>query len=244
MKKLIKIIPSFIFLIALHFSAFANVNSEQGNMIVRLQQQSPNILSLQVANLQDYRTQVAITDMNGKIWYSEYVWNKSGYSKNLNMDGMPTGDYVLFIQNKADRFTQVFSKIGLGLAFFETENQDTEALAVLTANKAAKGNVICRFSKSADQTIGIQLANLQQKNTTVQLNTLKSEPVLNEKINNENGYSKKFNVQEMDHGVYYFVVRTGQQVYVQFFQITRESVQLAPRQVMDKGAIITDVTVK
>lgn len=226
MKTQRTIIAAFVLMIAATFTL--NANTEPGKMIVRLKQTSADILYLQVANLQEARTHVCLTDLQGKIWFSEYVWNENAYAKNLDLDGMPEGEYVLFVKNKLDQHIQPFARNSYDITFFETAKES--ATVVQTSAKGAKtGQLICRIHPTSKESLTVQLANLRKENTSILLNNLKSVPVIQEQVTDQNGYNKSFNLKGIDSGTYYFVIRTENTVQLQFFNKNSKGIQMAER---------------
>lgn len=106
MKKEIKVLVMMALAIAsLVLATSATKNPE----IIRISKgDAVKTIDIRLANLQHRGTSVVVQDMEGKCWYSESIWNEDGYTKRLNLNGMPTGHYLCFVKNRGEFFTRSF----------------------------------------------------------------------------------------------------------------------------------------
>ena len=109
-------------------------------LIVRFEKGvAPNTIQVQVANLQKTRTRIAIQDLSGKVWYSEYVVKEDGYAKNLNLSGMPEGQYVVFVKNARTQCSKTFRYAAGEIVFFEPSlPQPGQSSVIFDAGSAGK----------------------------------------------------------------------------------------------------------
>ena len=227
---------SFVALLCLVMASIFTANGkplhEPEKMIVRLENIGPDAIGLQMANLLQLRTKVCITDLDGRPWFKEYVQKENGYAKKLNLAGMPSGEYLLSVQNEQECFVRAFAKRETGIVFFQAPSVEV------------KSPVITHFSTPGPQTIGVQLANLQGKNTSVQLNTIDGVVVVNDSVNGQTGYAKKFNLTGLESGAYCYVVRTGGLVQVQIFRFRPEGLVLDELQLLELADRSSELAVK
>ena len=210
-----------VLLLALTTQSYAITPIEEGKMIVHLKQKAQYYLGVQLANLKEQRTKLNITDLNGEIWYSEYIWGEKGYAKNLNLEYVPNGTYVVNIQNRTDLYSQAFVKNDGELEFYDKQ--------LITSNPS---HFIGRIKVKNQNSLNIQLANLNKELVLVKLNTLAGSTLLEEKINGQHGYNKDFNLVGMADGTYYFFIKSSQVEQIQFFRIGNEKVVLGEKQVL------------
>lgn len=212
---------------------------ESGHMIVKVEKNDAHTLGLRLANLNKKFTKIRITDLNEKVWLTENVTNEYGYAKKLNLNGLPAGEYMLFVENNGQLFVQAFAKSNHDFALFQRpEQQSTDrAVAVLasTYTKGKKGELITRISNPDAMSIGIQIANLDYQETNIQLNGQYSTPMMREKVEGQAGYAKKFNLTGMEPGNYYIVIKAREVTQIQFFSIDENGIQLNDSQVLDPG---------
>jgi hypothetical protein len=224
---------------AMNLTLSANPNPDPGKMIVRLKNNT-EALGIQLANLQQERTHVCLTDLKGKIWFSEYVWNETGYAKNLNLAGMPDGPYLFYVSNKNGKHVQSFVKSNYEVTFSEIQDQPNTVLTAKT--QARKGTFFSRFTATDKHSINLQMSNMQAQKVRVQLNALNSAPVLKETVKNQNGYYKKWQLEGIDFGTYYFVIQTETSLELQFITISKAGVQLGQHQQLNNKALNQTLT--
>ena len=185
------------------------------------------MIDLHVANLQEVRTEIALTDLNGKTWYQDYVKGEEGFATRLNLEGMPDGTYVLYIRNKNADYMQAIgieeATVLFFQAFAENVNQGVSPVKASITN-SPKGNLITYVTLPEAETIGVQLANLNKKELSVQLNNLTGTPICLDQIRGEYGYAKKFRLSGLDSDVYYLVMETAGIIQIQFFELKKEGV--------------------
>jgi hypothetical protein len=59
------------------------VGMESGKMIVKTEKgETAKNIHLRLANLQNMCTNLALQDMNGNYWFTNYVWRENGYAVN------------------------------------------------------------------------------------------------------------------------------------------------------------------
>jgi len=217
------------------FTAFAYEGMDR--MIIRVEQSDYNAIDVQLANLQKVRTEVNITDVKGKIWFQEYAWGVHGYAKTLKLEEMPPGEYVLLIRNRHQRYVQVFAKAEGFVVFFERVDEPRRgAVARLASNKPAYDSrmLISRYTIDGPRGVNIQMANLLDKKTVIQLKGMSGNTLYEEAIEGENGYAKRINLEKVANGNYYFLVHTGNTVQVQFLCINSKSLELRERQQLER----------
>ena len=103
-------------LIALTFVfASTNVNANTPAFSVKTKLIAANTINLTLFNLDNNYTRIQISDLNDKeVYYSEFVKNRNGFSKNLNIENLKNGKYLLKIRSNGEVKNQVI-KIKNGL---------------------------------------------------------------------------------------------------------------------------------
>lgn len=77
---------------------------------MKVSQVDENILLLHVANLEQESTTVALQDLAGNTYFTQHIKNHNGYAMKVNIESIPEGRYVLSIQQKDERKTQIIYK--------------------------------------------------------------------------------------------------------------------------------------
>lgn len=237
MKTQRNVIITLILAIVTSFALTAFAYEGRGRIIIRVEQSGFNAIDVQLANLQKERTEVNITDVKGKIWFQEYAWGVHGYAKSLKLEVMPPGEYILLIRNPHHRYVQVFAKTEGYVVFFERDDEPRRgAVARLASNKPAYDSrvLISRYTIDGPRGVNIQMANLLDKKTVIQLKGMSGNTLYEEAIEGESGYAKRINLENVANGNYYFLVHTGNTVQVQFLCINSQSLELRERQHLER----------
>jgi predicted peptidase len=210
------------------------VPAPDSKMIVKIEKgDEAKTIKLYVANLLDQRTEVSLQDMDGKIWFSEYVWNEAGFAKKLNLNEMPEGNYLFFVLNKNGKFVQMLSLGENEVDFFRSVPAfaGKKAVAVYASyNTRKRGQLITYITQPGKHTIGVQLANLEEKTANLQINAVGESIAYDETVSGKHGYAKLLNTEGMLPGNYYLYVKTDKTTFVQFFKLTKEGVMFEEAQ--------------
>ncbi len=211
--------------------------AEKANSImVKIEKYNTSTIGLRLANLQKKNTIIKVVDFSTKVWISDYIKNEIGYAKRVNLKGLPAGEYLLQIENNGQYFVQAFYKNDFDFDFFQAPNKiqqkGTEAILASVSSSKKKGKVISRFTSPGIQSVGVQLANLASQKTVIQLNQVFSNKILAVRVNGENGFAKKFNLEGMAYGDYYFIIKVGKMVQLQFFSYNPNGIQMKEQQVI------------
>ena len=216
-----------------------------GDVIVKIEKGDRlKTVNVQLANLQNQRTEVAIQDVDGKLWFSNYVWNEIGYAAKLNLNGLPNGDYILFVANRKGLWTQAFSMTPEDLAFFEKPAKtNVKAIASLVSYRVdERGKLITHFTEEGRMTLGVQLANLQGRPAEVSIVTVGYGSVYSKTVKGQIGYAHPINLEGITSGDYFLYVRSGDATVVQFFTIKNNELTLKGIQRLERPRYTPPVT--
>lgn len=230
--KLQRIIWSVIAMVLLTVT-MTYANPTDGKMLIRIKKESSTTLSIKLANLKKMRTEISITDLQGKPWFSEYAWGNNGYAKELNLEALPAGTYFLVVKNKMKTHTQALAKQGSQISLFDTAKDQKTEFVHLTNN--SNTTVISSFSTYGKEAIDLKIANLKKSTTTIQLNSLDGALLAKEVVKDQNGFAKRFNFKGLPTGTYFFTIQHKQLQLVQIVFIDREGMQLQEQQILDNG---------
>lgn len=190
------------------------------NMIAKFEKGSvPGKVVLRLANLEKQSTQIAVQSVDGTIWFSKYIRRKSGFATKLDLRRLPDGDYVLFVRNRNGMSAKVFSMAANDIAFFEN-----------TSQKSKEGQLITHFNDMGDLSMGVQLANLQNRPVSIQVVTMGYEQLFSNTISGNNGFAKSFNMSNASEGDYFVHVKAFDATVVQFFKVVGNQLMLGNRQ--------------
>ena len=97
-----------------------SIDNEQ--FIAKTKLVKENTINLTLANLQGHHTKIQLTNLDGKIsYYSEWMEERNGYSRNLDVSDLVDGKYLLTVKNQEENRNQVI-KIKDGIILFSHFN--------------------------------------------------------------------------------------------------------------------------
>lgn len=82
----------------------------ENDFLMTLTQTGEDLLVLRMANLQQVGTSVSLHDLDGNLYFREYIKDHNGYSLKVNVAAMPEGRYIMRVQQKEVNKTQVIYK--------------------------------------------------------------------------------------------------------------------------------------
>ncbi|MCB0520583.1 MAG: hypothetical protein H6577_24700 [Lewinellaceae bacterium] len=188
-------------------------------------------IEMQLSHLNKQRTVVSLQDMEGKEWFSTVIWKKETAGKLLNLSGMPTGDYLLWITGGAGEYLQMLNLGHETVKLFEPASQEdlVEGTVMFTGTKKV-GKTIARITPEGNKSIAVQLANLKKEATTVALYSVGAGPLLVQKIKDEQAYARNFNMEGMPYGSYFLSLHTKEATICQFFILSKDGLTFGPVQ--------------
>ncbi|MEM1324514.1 MAG: hypothetical protein AAGI23_01095 [Bacteroidota bacterium] len=216
-------VVSIFFTLSIH----AQSENIDHRMLVKIEKQSDEAIHIRLANLEKARTEVSITDLDGKVWFSEYVWGEHGYSKMLNLSTLTVGTYTVLVKNKKRTDLQAMEKKADGVYFYEAGATNTTQLT------SSNANTVARVKGRKTHSFVVQLANLRQQKATVQLYHINGIVMFKDNIQSRNGYAKEINLEGLESGVYALAVHTPQLQFVQWITITNDTIRVSERQTLN-----------
>jgi hypothetical protein len=201
---------------------------------------------IRLANLEKLTTEVGILSTEGAFWYSEFIRKEHGYATKFNLKDMPDGEYVLFATNASGIWAQAFNMDNYDIVFFEkpasrAANQAVASLVGLNAKR--NGSLITKFYENGEQELKIkmQLANLQNEPTIVDIISLDNGLVFSKTVKGEISLSETLNLKGANNGCYILYVHGVDASVVQFFSIKNGTeLKLGELQRLDRPALVPD----
>lgn len=234
MKKQMILIATMVFF-ALSFNTYA---SSEDRMIVRIgKSDNAKSIAIQLANLEKKRTTINLIDVNGVGWFHKAVYHQAGYASNINLTGLPMGDYVLIVKRKGHVHAQAVTLESDDISFFEVpvsnENKATGP-AVLTSTQMDKSRLISRFIDQGDRKVGVQLSNLQEAPVSIQLVSPGGGNLLTKNFSGQNGYGGTWDMNGMKSDLYFFYVKTKEATVIQFVNVNGDEIEFFEQQRIDQ----------
>jgi hypothetical protein len=197
---------------------------------------TPKSLTLQFDDLKNEPVKVVIQDGNSRVWYSKKLAADKSANSQLDLSGIPSGNYILYASNRNGRFAKAFSFDFTGVVFFENALPDPEAngMALLTGGKQ-KGKLVTYITQESDQALGLQLANLKEKAAKVSLIRAGEGLAYSENIRNVHAWAKRIKFEGMPRGAYFLYVETEEATIWQIFTLSKNGVHLGDAQCMTTG---------
>ena len=81
-----------------------------GDFLMSLEQSDNDLLVLRMANLQQEGTSVSLHDLDGNLYFREYIKDHNGYSMKVDITAVPEGRYIMRVQQKGVNKSQVIYK--------------------------------------------------------------------------------------------------------------------------------------
>lgn len=225
------------FIVSLLVVATMAAGQAQGNLIVHFNKTGKDkLISLHLANLKKQFTNISITGMDGRTWYSDYVWNKHGYASNIDLNVMDPGDYILTVANGKEQASKVF---------FVTSEEVVMANAVTSAptntaifEPTPFSKLIAAFKvEEGRPLVNIQLANLLRQPASVRLATWNGLTVFWEYIDGETGYHKAVSLEGLSEGSYFLYVNSSEAKVFQQLDLVGNTVKLGPMMGKERALI-------
>ena len=218
---------------------FATGTSAGDNLAVRVEPgDDARSVIVRLANLDMLTTQIGIHDADGHFWLSKFITDEFGYAGRIVLDGLPDGDYILFVRNRNVTRMEVFTMYPDEIVFFDDPAGHPADYAV-AANEVfmapGKGALIARFD-AAEASLEVRLANLQQRKTQVTLISLGGDGHVNETIRGRYGYACALNMEGMREGTYFVYVDAYDATVVQMFSFEDENIKLEAVRRMEQPA--------
>ncbi|MBT8190029.1 MAG: hypothetical protein KJO29_06340 [Bacteroidia bacterium] len=234
MKKQFILIATM--LLTISFNAHSN---SVDRMIVKIKKaESDKTLNVQLANLENEKTVLNLYDEKGIGWFSKTVKNKNGFAAEINLNGLPDGDYILAVKKNSSVHIQAISLEEEGITFFQDPStfQRERNFAMLTSTNAEvnKSRVISRFTKEEGQKVGVQISNMQEKPVSIKLIGLCCGQVLSKDISGEHGYGAKWDLKGMNEDFYYFLVYTEDATVIQYFKLNNDGAEMISQQRVER----------
>lgn len=232
---------NLLLLIAISFAYVTLLSANNDPILVTIRHSGAQTIDVQLANLEQKRTGIAIQDVKGGNWFSEYAWNENGYHKKINMAGMPPGEYLVVIKKQNTIHTQAFMLTSKYLIFFETKKKKIEdktvAKLVSLDNSNGKRGILANVTETSNNTLKVQLANLQGKQVVIDLHKIGEASAMEDKVSGEQGYSKNLNLTGMPFGNYYLHLQTPEESFLYFFDFGRAGVMIKSKQYLANSTI-------
>ena len=86
---------------------FANPNPDSEHLIMRVKLQDAKSIDVILANLQQEKTNLTLSSLDGTTYFFDTIRKHNGYGKNLSLSKMPQGRYILKVTQKGKELTSV-----------------------------------------------------------------------------------------------------------------------------------------
>ena len=234
MKKLI-----FLLVCALvSANTFASVHDAGENVIVKIEKgEMAKTIALRLANLEMLGTTIDVQDVGGIVWFTKYINRENGYSASIDLNGMPSGDYVLSIKNHKRMWAQAFAMDEEEIAFFKNPSvKPTPAVvaSLVSFDLKEKGKLITHFTDQGNASLGAQLANLQGMPAELYIISMGRGFMFTEKIDGKHGFAHPFNLEGAVDGHYFLYVHAADASAIQFFTLKKGDLTLGDMQRLDR----------
>jgi hypothetical protein len=160
------------------------------------------------------------------------ITDKGNYTLGVDLEGMPEGDYLFEIKNKTNRVLRGLS-IGMeNIAIFDSEagttiNTPVAKVSLTNHSKDSSPKLIAYFTQNGWQRIGIQLANLMQKDAQVQLVSFDSGVMFRKMVTGVHSFAETWNMTAMPRTDFFLYVNTNNESILVFMKLKNSKVEIA-----------------
>ncbi len=186
-------------------------------------------IEVQLANLQQQTTRIALQDLEGTVWFSESVSKQNGYSKKLDLNGMPEGRYLCLVQHPEGRQARAFRLHQGEVQFFEQLEAGNFGTPLLVHTGSARPCIV-RMSTDGPKALRVQLTNLQQQDARIRISSVGGGAVFHTKISGEAGYAQNINLEGLEPGTYILDLKMHKTQLIRYIQVTANTIQLEQQQ--------------
>ena len=218
----------FVLLAALLFMGAYTIFS--GKMIVKVKDTDhEKTLSLQLANLDKQFTNIYIVGVDDRVWYNDYIWNKNGYSANIDLSALESGDYMLCINNSIERAAVALFVTNEQVVFVNTNRPGFTLTKEAYFRPTAYSRLLAHmYVDGARPALGVRLANLNEGETTVRLSGFGGQVLFDETFKGQVGYHKMIDLTGVQDGSYYLYLNTVEAKVFQMMEMNDGALLLGP----------------
>lgn len=230
MKNSINFLLAALMLLAstLTFNANAittedNLTTEKSQLIVKVApSEKGKAFNLMLSNLNNERTTIKVVDVIGYAIHSESLIKEIGYSKTINLDNMPIGDYMLHVQHPAGNFTHAFH-LGEVVSFFETKQQQNGFTQLVNQKDSPKTSPVFTVEENS---LDVQVNKMEGQKTRVHVCNVNGKIFFSKKIKTPADAEQSFKTKRLSDGIYMMIVRSGKTTTIQPFEKMEEGIEL------------------
>ena len=189
---------------------------------------------VQLANLEQARTEVFLKTIDGRQRYSDFISGENGYSLRLVMEGMEEGSYILGVSNKSAREVKAFTFFAGQVRFFEVQGQGVSRNGLsrnVSQPLGSNEQVLANIGASGEGgLVNVQLSNLNSAPVHTHIISLTGLSWYQGVEESRNGFSRNYITKGLPDGAYYLFLQAGAARIVQFFEIEEGKVLLGSLQ--------------
>jgi len=198
----------------------------------------PGTININLDGLDQQNTQLNIQDFSGKKWFSEMIRKQTQFSKTIDLNVMPSGEYLVVVKNKRSQQSRAFRFDGQQVVLFDiSSDATTPGGLVLEAGGASR--IIARITATDAQTLYLHLSNLKEYQAAVQLLTPDGDVRWEASSNGQIAITKLFDVKALmiEPGTYFLRIQAGDATVIQELEIKSSALQPGmAHHVSDAGA--------
>jgi hypothetical protein len=171
-----------------------------GFPFVKLTNKENKVITLRVGSAQSEMTNIKLINQFGQVVYSETVKNENGILKNFDLKHLESGHYKIELENELD--IEVLPLTITWDSVMVAKDQFT------TLHKP--------FIKLRDNgMVDLNFLNLTASSTSVVITNEKGDVVYKEKLGNQSGIQKRYDISSLEKGDYQILVQSGNRNYKQ-----------------------------
>lgn len=186
----------------------------------------PGTIQIQLEGLDNEKTQVNIKDLSGKSWFTEMIRKQAQFSKTINLNALPSGDYLLFVSNKRNQQSRAFNVDGEQVVIFDISTDPaTPGGLILDAGRAS--SCITRIAAADAQTLRVHLSNLQDYEANMQLMGPDGNVRWEKNVSDQASFAEQVNVKALmiEPGTYFLRIEFGGATVIQELKISASGLQ-------------------
>ena len=194
-------------------------------------------LDVRMINLNRNTTEVTIQAFTGKVWFRKYLTRDDGFAARLKLDGMPEGDYIVYVKQRDNLWMEAFTLYPDQVVLFDNPAQGNTLepqARFVSETTEFKGRMIAKFDSNHEMNINVRLANLQSRPTMVKLMCMGGLIHHRQKVKGHDGYAIPYNMEGMLPSPYCIYINGYDATVIQCFDVTDEGIALMEVRRMEK----------
>ncbi len=185
--------------------------------------------------LEQQNTRLSIQDLSGKQWFSEFIRKQNHFSTIINLNALPSGVYLLRVNNKSKQQSRAFQFINQEVVVYE-QSSEASTSGGLVLDAGGHSRLIARVSAAHAQMLRLHFSNIQEYQLDIQLIAPDGSVKWAEMVSHQAAFATNIDLKALmvEPGAYILTVRAGEASLIQELEMKPAGLQLGMTQHVSK----------